>query len=154
MLFPTFKDPNYLFLSYVKIGHNRFPKCFPMLLKYYFLSLKYYFYFYFFFFLYFLFLCLSHRPLADHKAPPSKTAKKTQCKALSLTHPHTESWRPISSPMVPLLSSSSCKPQVSRLFLTPALRTHKNPSPAMSWKRRTAKVQRMMIRSRTSPNWN
>jgi hypothetical protein len=49
VLFPTFKDSNYLLLPYVKIGHNSFPKCFIMLLKYYFLSLKYYFYFYFFF---------------------------------------------------------------------------------------------------------
>ena len=41
--------------------------------------------------------------------------------SLSLTHPHTESWGPISNPMVPLLSIQT--PKVSRLFLTP------DPSP-------------------------
>jgi hypothetical protein len=37
VLFPTFNNPNYFLLPYVKIQYNNFPKCFPISLKYYFL---------------------------------------------------------------------------------------------------------------------
>jgi hypothetical protein len=36
VMFPTFKDPNYFLLPYVKNLYNNFPLSFPISLKYYF----------------------------------------------------------------------------------------------------------------------
>jgi hypothetical protein len=88
---------------YIKIGHNSFPKCFPMLLKYYFLSLKYYFYFYFFFssciFSFVVSLIVLLQTIRLHRR---KQPRKPSARSLSPTHtqrvgdPFPVPWYPFS----------------------------------------------------------